>query len=157
MAKVSIVKRLDGGLCIARIARDKREDESDTEFLDACTRKIINEPDMPGYRGKVIGIFDESAVPADRYFRGAWTWNTPDPKVDIDIEKARDIHMVNLRRDRNRKLEELDKETMKVISDPIRLAEVEKQKQALRDMPETIKPQLESATTTDEIKAVKPF
>ena len=156
MGKVSIVKRKDGGLSISPIAREQRPDESDAEFLHACTKRITEEPISPGYGGEIIGIFDDSIVIQDRYFRGAWTWNTPDPVIDIDMPEARKIHMAVIREKRNKKLQELDGETMKAITNPQRLAEIEAQKQILRDIPETIKPQLDAAITADELLKIQP-
>ena len=156
MGKVSIVKRKDGGLCISPIVREQRLDESDAEFLHTCTKRITEEPLSPGFGGEVIGIFDDSIVIQDRYFRNAWTWETPDPVIDINMTEARKIHMAVIREKRNKKLQELDGETMKAITNPQRLAEIESQKQALRDIPETIKPQLDAAITADELLKIQP-
>ena len=153
MGKVSIVKRKDGGVCIAPIAREQRPDETDAEFLHACTKRITKEPISPGFGGEVIGIFDDSIVIQDRYFRGAWTWNTPEPKVDIDLEKARSIHTDNLRLKRAPMLEKLDAAYMRADEngDTAEKMRITSEKQRLRDFPTDTR--LVNAKTPDEIRS----
>jgi hypothetical protein len=156
MGEISIVKRADGGLCVSRIAREQLPDETDTEFLRACTRRVTGDPISPGYGGEVIGIFDESAIPVDRYFRSAWTWNTPDPVIDIDMPKARGIHLGFLRMKRNAQLSALDVEYQKALekNDQTLMSQIADKKQGLRDMPETIRPRLDAAGSADELRRV---
>lgn len=91
-------------------------------------------------------IVDDSAIPADRTFRNAWKHD-----LTVDITKAHEITKERLRKDRQPLLEKLDVEVMKNIADPVKIAEIESQKQVLRDITKVV----DTLTTVDELKAVK--
>lgn len=105
-----------------------------------------------------VVIMDTSDLPSgkglkyDSSFR--WALKYQNKKVVVDLPKAREIHLTRLRGKRNKQLQELDIETMKNISNPTKLAEIEKQKQTLRDLPQALQAQLENCKTTEEIKKV---
>lgn len=84
----------------------------------------------------------ESDLPTDYTFRNAWTYD-----LDVDMDKARVIHMDRIRAARDEALKVLDIETLKGI-------DVQTEKQALRDIPQTF--DLSGATTPDELKALWP-
>ncbi len=44
---------------------------------------------------------------ADRYFRDAWVWNFESREIDIDMEKAREVHMGRLKYKRTLKWKEM--------------------------------------------------
>ena len=69
----------------------------------------------------------------------------------IDIAKAREIHKTNIRNARVSKLAELDVDFQKALEIGSSTAEIVAKKQALRDAPAATA--IESATTTDELKA----
>ena len=91
-------------------------------------------------------IVDDSAIPTDRTFRNAWKHD-----LKVDIAKAKEITKNRLRTERKPLLETLDVEVMRNISDPVKLAEIEVQKQVLRDITKVV----DTLTTVDELKAVK--
>jgi len=70
--------------------------------------------------------------------------------IIINIEKAKDIWKNKIRSARKSKLEELDIEFMKAQETSSDTSAIVTKKQELRDYPA----QVDSATTTDEIKAV---
>ena len=70
--------------------------------------------------------------------------------VTINIDKAKDIWKDKIRKARKPKLEELDVEFVKAQETSSDTSTIETKKQELRDYPA----QVDSATTTDEIKAV---
>ena len=70
--------------------------------------------------------------------------------IKIDITKAQAITKDRLRAERKPLLEALDVEVMKNITDPVKLAEIEVEKQRLRD----ITKQVDTLTTVEELKAV---
>lgn len=92
-------------------------------------------------------IVDTSNIPSDRYFRNAWTDDNITETVDVDMKKACDIHMDVIRRGRDKKMKELDIETLKGN-------DVQPEKQALRDIPQTF--DLSKATTPEELKELWP-
>jgi len=69
----------------------------------------------------------------------------------IDIAKAREIHKTNIRNARVSKLAELDVDFQKALETGSSTTEIVAKKQALRDAPAATA--IESATTTDELKA----
>ena len=89
-------------------------------------------------------------VPADRVFRGAWQFNGA--AVEIDMDKARDIHRNNLRAERAPKLAALDVAYMKALEQGSITTTIAAQKQALRDV--TTDPRIEAAATPDALKAL---
>jgi len=78
----------------------------------------------------------------DRSFREAWGHD-----LKVDMPRARVKHMERIRRMRDKKLKELDIETLKGN-------DVQEEKQVLRDIPATF--DLDSASTPDELKALLP-
>ncbi|HYH63437.1 MAG TPA: hypothetical protein VD866_01950 [Urbifossiella sp.] len=93
------------------------------------------------------------AVPADRAFRAAWTGQRA---IDVDMTRARAIHLDRLRVVRNEKLKALDVEYQKAheSGDENRQAEVAKRKQELRDLPAAV--DLSAVTSPAELKAFVP-
>jgi len=79
---------------------------------------------------------EDIEVPEDRTFRDAW--KLQGSKIIVDGVKAMDIHLNRVRKLRNKKLEELDKEQLRYLSNPEKLKEVEDKKQMLRDLPQNI-------------------
>lgn len=95
-------------------------------------------------------------LPKDREFRNAWTDKLPTESVDVDIDKAKEIHVGRLRKIRDKKLEKLDLELMRALEDDdkVKLKEIKAKKQALRDMPANLN--LKNINNPDDLKLVKP-
>ena len=100
--------------------------------------------DVPS--GVPYEIVDDSVIHTDREFRNAWKHD-----LTVDIAKAQEITKNRLRAERKPLLETLDVEVMKNITDPVKLAEIEAQKQVLRDITKVV----DTLTTVEELKAVK--
>lgn len=114
-----------------------------TETEDDFVQRIA-EKDVP--EGLEYRITDVSNIPSDRTFRNAWTDDNPTETVDVDMPKARIIHMDRLREIRDEKLVELDKRKYG--------SEKDAERQALRDMPTNT--DLSIVTTPEELKAIMP-
>lgn len=71
--------------------------------------------------------------------------------IKIDISKAQLITKDRLRAERTPLLQALDIEMMKNLSDTEKLAEIEAEKQRLRDITKVV----DSLTTVEELKVVK--
>lgn len=97
-----------------------------------------------------------SAIPQDRYFRNAWTDETPELTIEIDMPKAREIHKAHIRRARAPMLAALDVEYQRAdeADDRTAKADVAGRKQQLRDATEH--PDIAAAKTPVEIKKVWP-
>ena len=100
--------------------------------------------DIP--KGVAYEIVDDSVIPTDRTFRNAWRHD-----LEVDIAKAQEITKNRLRVERQPLLETLDVEVMRNMSDPVKLAEIEAQKQVFRDITKVV----DTLTTVEELKAVK--
>jgi hypothetical protein len=98
---------------------------------------------------------EESEIPTDRSFRDAW--KDVDEVLIHDMTKVKEIHLARLRIQRNALLEEKDKDWMRAIGqgNTTEATAVETERQALRDFPQTIASQLESATTVAEVKLIQ--
>jgi len=70
--------------------------------------------------------------------------------ITIDISKAKDVWKDKIREARKPVLEKLDVDFVKAQEDGISTTQIVTDKNTLRDLPE----QVDTATTTDEIKAV---
>lgn len=75
--------------------------------------------------------------------------------ITINLTKAKEIKKDMVRAERKPMLEALDIELMKNITDPVKVAEIEAQKQALRDA--TTHASIVNATTVEELKAANPL
>ena len=101
----------------------------------------------------------DEVIPADRTFRNAWDDATPELTIDIDMAKARDIHLSRIREQRNAELSKLDIEAIKAqdMGNVETLAQIRARKQELRDLPAALAPTLASANSTDALKAIQPL
>ena len=70
--------------------------------------------------------------------------------IKIDILKAKDITKDRLRAERTPLLQALDIEIMKNLSDTVKLAEIEAEKQRLRDITSLV----DTLETVEELKSV---
>jgi hypothetical protein len=91
------------------------------------------------------GAQEITEMPEDRYFREAWRIGYG--IVSVDMEKARQVHMEVIRKERDKKLKALDVEQLKGV-------DVQGEKQTLRDIPQTF--DLSTAQTPEELKALWP-
>lgn len=147
--KKIIYTRPDGGLSVVHPAPQARlEGESEDGFLQRVLAK-----DVPSDAINVQ-IVEEEIVPADRTFRNAW--EADGSKISVNMPKARELHRAKFRLLRKPKLEALDLAYMRAdeLGDTAAKAQVVSQKQALRDVTEL--PELEKASTPEELKAIIP-
>ena len=89
-------------------------------------------------------------VPSDRTFRGAWTFNGD--AVEIDMDKARDIHKDNLRAERAPRLEALDVDYMKALEAGSGADAIAAKKETLRNI--TADAKIANAADADALKAL---
>lgn len=103
--------------------------------------------------GAEYHIVDESEVPEDRTFRGAWVH---DGGIKVDMEKAKDIWRDKIREQRRPILESLDVAFIRALEtgDTELVGDIRAQKQALRDA--TDDPVIDAAATPEELKAAIP-
>lgn len=93
---------------------------------------------------------EEGSIPSNREFRNAWADISKDDKVNIDVAKAKEVKLAELRHVRNLELEKLDKEFLVALEIGDALGPIKLRKQALRDSTEPLKA-LEVSGIDDEV------
>ena len=143
----TVIKCLDGGIAVMTLVDGADLQEALRKWDDVNPGKYLSHRDMPA-----------SAIPADREFRSAWADTTPELVIDIDMPKAREIHLNGIREKRNAELARLDIAAIKAqdTSDDATLQTIRARKQELRDLPVTIAPTLAAASTAIELKLIQP-
>ena len=143
-----LIKKADGSVAIMIAIDDTTCDDEIAKW-------------HPDDQAKIIGweVLELEAVPIDRYFRNAWTHVAAARavgRVEVDMDKARNIHCDVLRRQRAPLLAAADVDYVKAdeVGDEPKKAEIRAYKQALRDVPAD--PRIEAAQTPDELKAIVP-
>lgn len=88
--------------------------------------------------GNIPGDWNVAAVnislPDSREWRGAWAWITPDPVIDIDLDRARELTKTRLRHERAPLLADLDINVAIAIERGIDTTPLIAEKQRLRDI-----------------------
>ena len=104
--------------------------------------------DVP--KGVAYEIVEDDAIPADRFFRGAWVANGA--AVEVDLDQAKSIGHDIRRTKREVEFAPFDAIIMKQIPGNS-AAEAEEARQQIRFKYALIQDVIEAAETTDEIKS----
>jgi|TARA_R110000868_G_scaffold89762_2_gene249686 multidrug efflux pump subunit AcrB len=145
---MKIVITTTDGIQIMSLVQDSNLSEALRKWGDLHPNKYISHREMP-----------EEAIPLDRTFRDAWADTTPELTIDIDMAKARSIHLERIRIKRNTELSKLDIQATKAqdIGDTETLTQIRVRKQELRDLPSTLASTIASAVSVDALKAIQPL
>ncbi len=143
-----VIKCVDESVQIMTLVADADFDTALGKWKAAHPNKYISHREMPN-----------DVIPSDRTFRDAWADTTPELTIDIDMAKARAIHLERIRIKRNAELSKLDIQATKAqdIGDAETLTQIRTRKQELRDLPATLAPTLASAASVDALKAIQPL
>jgi hypothetical protein len=143
-----IVIKTHDGVQIMTLVEGANFEDALRKWADVNPNQYISHREMP-----------DEAIPTDRTYRGAWDDITPELTIDIDMAKAKEIHLQRIRFKRNDELSKLDVEVMKAqdMGDTEKLAQIRQRKQELRDLPTTLRPTLDAANSVDELKAIQPL
>lgn len=114
----------------------------------------IGEYPLNPANGRIINYPDD--IPSDRTFRNAWTDEHDTPTVDIDLDKAKEIHLNRIREERNKELEKTDKEFVVALSKGLDTTEITEKKQELRDIPQEFEATVSKCETVEELKSCWP-
>lgn len=136
MAKRIIYENNKGGVSIVVPVIDD---------MDAVIRKCVPE-------GASYEVIEGASIPSDRNFRNAWIKNGK--VIEVDMPKARLIHMDCLRKVRDVELEKTDQELLRAIEDGKDTVSIKDKRQELRDVPQTFN--LEEAKTPEALKEMWP-
>lgn len=105
------------------------------QFLDdGGTLQNIIDKNVPA--GLTHQIIDTVNIPSDRTFRDAWK-KSPDKIIDVDMPKARVIHMGRIRLVRDKELEKMDREIERDRDNGVNVTAKQNARQKLRDIPQT--------------------
>lgn len=107
----------------------------------------VVQKDVPS--GAAYKIIDQSELPSDRDFRGAWVF---DNGVKIDLKKAKDLFKQKIRSVREPLLAKLDIDFQRALESNSDTTEIVSKKNALRDA--TSDPAISSATTVKKLKSI---
>ena len=145
---MKIVIKTTEGVQIMTLVGDSNVSDALRKWGDLHPNKYISHREMP-----------DDVIPTDRAFRDAWADTTPELTIDVDMAKARDIHLGRIRIKRNAELSKLDVQATKAqdIGDAVTLTQIRTRKQELRDLPATLAPSLASAVSVDALKAIQPL
>lgn len=100
----------------------------------------------PAHEPVAFGV----TLPADRVFREAWSWTTPDPVIDLDMAKAKDVSHLRRRTARAKEFAPLDIEA----TIPSRAAAAEAARQAIRDRYALIQDQIDAAPDESVLRTI---
>ena len=142
----------DGRLCIMQFITCMRRSKNDPGILrEASDANIIEEFRRSNQQPVSWRRVTLEDLPTHRVYRDAW--HDIGTRIDHDISKVRNITIERCRRDRNQKLDALDKEWMKATGQGKKSVAdaVEAQRQVLRDLPATITAETVAMTTDDII------
>ena len=117
------------------------------------TMQEIADKDVPAGIS-TYSIVDDSKVPTDRTFRGAWVGNSvgvSTATIVEDMTKAKELHKNNIRLARSPKLTELDIEYQRATETSADTSAIVAKKQALRDAPAASG--ITTAVNTTDLKA----
>lgn len=149
MNKRIVFTRADGCVSIVVPApKARRAGESEEDFLSRVAARAV-----PAGTADAA-VCDLADIPADRTYRGAW--KLAGDGLDVDMPKAREIHMGRIRAARDAELLRLDipQQRALVAKDDAEVRRLEAEKQALRNIPQTL--DLTVATTPAELKVIWP-
>jgi hypothetical protein len=118
----------------------RTEGLTDEEFFDEATARILAIARLEGHQpesGITYYEMDEDDAPPDRYFRDVW--ECPSGEIQINMTKARVVHMDKIRVVRNAELVKEDVTFMRAVEDGDTDAQatIKTKKQTLRDIPAT--------------------
>lgn len=129
MSKMYAFKMADGSVAIHRDHTERLPIAEQIAKYEAGTK------DAAGNPASVVSHVEITDVPADRTFRNAW--DATGSNVDVDMPKARVIHMDRIRGRRNEILVESDADLVRAMegNDTAEENRIKAKRQALRDLP----------------------
>ena len=127
---------------------------TDDEWFDAAV--LMSVPPSAAFSVIDCANPEVAAVLFDRTFRDAWV--VEGGNLQVDMPKARDIHMARIRVVRDVELTRLDVPFIRALEegDAAEQNRIKEVKQALREIPGAILPLLDASKTPEELNQVWP-
>lgn len=132
--------------------RKLTDDEIERFFGETAIAKA--HPDDPVSNATLLGRTNQSTLPRNKVFRGAW--RIKKGSVVVDMPLARDIKMKRIRNERNARLQSSDGPSLvaQERGSPVDRQRWVAYRNALRDLPQTIN--LEWIATPEELESFEP-
>lgn len=146
-----IYTRPDGGVSIVVPAPKEAIEKVLGPLTDAEYEAHVRERSIPADAINVTSIL-EVDIPTDREFRDAWA--QAGSTITHNLTKAKNIQLERIRKSREPKLAELDKQFMLALETGADTTQIIANKQALRDITEPLKAL--APVTIDDIKNAWP-
>jgi hypothetical protein len=148
------ISTADGGVAVMQFVTRAFHKGEITWERKATDEAIVAEIAKSRIKAVAWQRIDQTSLPQDRSFRGAWKLEAG--KVGVDMPRARDIHRQRMRDARAPKFAALDVEYQRADErgDAAAKADVANRKKILRDV--TADPRIDAASTPDELKSVWP-
>lgn len=146
--KVRILKKNDGTLSVVHpIPSSRRKGESEEIWLKRVFDKAT--PEETEYED-----IEKDKIPNNKRFRKAWKFDVD--KVDIDIPKAKEQLLVELRIKRDGKLKLTDADILKIneIGSDAEKNKIKNKRQKLRDLPVSFSSKIERINTIKGLEAI---
>ena len=127
---------------------------------DQKEEAIVLDPPEKEPRFAYVGLGDTEydvenyTLPSERTFREAWDAPTG-TAITVNMDKAKEVWRNYIRVARVPEFEKLDQAFMRALETGASTTQIVADKQALRDAP--AHPDIDAATTPDELKAVQPI
>lgn len=133
-----IYTRPDGGVSIILFARKEDIERILGPLTDQEYLNHVLEKSLPNDYSKLREL-KQIDMPESYEFRDAWCDVTPEPRIDIDLTKAKEIKLAEMRLNRKPKFEDLDKEFIIAMEKGDDLTDIKLKKQKLRDATNPLK------------------
>lgn len=134
-----IYTKIDGSVSVvsaapkAHIENTLQKSLTDEEYVN-----LVYTQSIPSDALNVKQI-TENDIPKDRTFRDAWCDTTSSTSIDIDCDKAKNIVLANVRKQREDLFKPLDDKFMMAIEKGLDTSAISLEKQKLRDVTNPIK------------------
>lgn len=138
-----VIKRADGGVSIMVLIEGQDIEAEVAKWQESAPGEYVSHREMP-----------DDAIPTDRTFRAAWKDKTKKAVIDVDMDECKAIWRDKMRSARAPKLAALDIDSVRATEDGKPTADIIAAKKLLRDV--TKAPEIDAATTPEELKAVWP-
>lgn len=104
---------------------------------------------------KPFRVTTRNKIPSDRHFRNAWTDDFDTDTVDVHMDRAREHHVANIRKQRNSQWPDLDARYVAAQRDSLDLGPLEEERQRLKAAPTKAAELAQAASSPEELKAIR--
>lgn len=146
MSKLAVYTKPNANTITVRCFSDRELAIEGRTIEDLCKETIP--------AGVTYALIDPDPLLKKDHLRKAWKLNND--KIDIDLDKAKPLQVDYIRKARNKKFEEFDKEytTAQRDGDATKVTALETKRQQLKDIPQDCESQCSNINDVDTLKAL---